>query len=84
MQHYREAFFEMLNESARRADTQMSRLRDGRGKREECSLRGVNGFPNSHRERGLMTHWDVARFTIIGGVLGFAAFAGWMLGGIIG
>jgi hypothetical protein len=31
-----------------------------------------------------MTHWDVARCTLIGGLLGLAAFAGWFLGGIIG
>ena len=30
-----------------------------------------------------MTHWDVARCTLIGAVLGLCAFAGYAVGGIV-
>jgi hypothetical protein len=30
-----------------------------------------------------MTHWEIARCALVGAFLGFCAFAGWTLGGII-
>jgi hypothetical protein len=30
-----------------------------------------------------MTHWDVARCTIVGGLLGLLAFAGYFVGGLV-
>jgi hypothetical protein len=31
----------------------------------------------------MMTHWDIARCTMIGAFLGFCVFAGWTLGGLV-